>query len=108
MDPNRANVHACRFEGSTLQVMGANDDEEENDWAVVGGTGEFEMARGIISRRVYRTTTTSLTQELTIEFFCRMKVISGHIHSICIMHPQYRQDLITLQCICDKMLYHDA
>uniref|UniRef100_A0A453QHH1 Dirigent protein n=1 Tax=Aegilops tauschii subsp. strangulata TaxID=200361 RepID=A0A453QHH1_AEGTS len=42
-----------RFEGSTLQVMGANDEDvADNDWAIVGGTGEFAMARGIIQRRV--------------------------------------------------------
>ena len=65
---------ARRFKGSTLQVMGANDENEENEWAIVGGTGEFSMARGIISRRVYSFIFTQLTQELNIEFFCRMTV----------------------------------
>ncbi|OQU88821.1 hypothetical protein SORBI_3002G100832 [Sorghum bicolor] len=54
-----------RFEGSTLQVMGASIEDEENDWAIVGGTGEFEMARGIIKRR----------SALSLEFFCRMKEV---------------------------------
>ncbi|KAF7046062.1 hypothetical protein CFC21_055112 [Triticum aestivum] len=62
-----------RFEASTLQVMGANDeDEADNDWAIVGGTGEFAMARGIIRRRVYSITNNTLTHALTIEFFCHM------------------------------------
>ncbi|XP_048539092.1 uncharacterized protein LOC125518220 [Triticum urartu] len=62
-----------RFEASTLQVMGANDeDEADNDWAIVGGTGEFAMARGIIRRRVYSITNSTLTHALTIEFFCHM------------------------------------
>ncbi|VAH98860.1 unnamed protein product [Triticum turgidum subsp. durum] len=61
------------FEASTLQVMGANDeDEADNDWAIVGGTGEFAMARGIIRRRVYSITNNTLTHALTIEFFCHM------------------------------------
>ncbi|XP_044361936.1 uncharacterized protein [Triticum aestivum] len=65
-----------RFEASTLQVMGANDeDEADNDWAIVGGTGEFTMARGIIQRRVYSVTDSTLTHALTIEFFCRMKEV---------------------------------
>ena len=68
---------ACRFEASTLQVMGANDEHEaDNDWAIVGGTGEFAMARGIIRRRVYSITNSTLTHALTIEFFCRMKEVS--------------------------------
>ena len=67
---------ACRFKGSTLQVMGANDENEDNEWAIVGGTGEFAMARGIINRRLYRYIYPQLTQELIIEFFCRMKKVS--------------------------------
>jgi hypothetical protein len=54
--------------------MGANYVDEENEWAIVGGTGEFAMARGIINRRVYSFAVPHLTQELTMEFFCRMKV----------------------------------
>ncbi|KAM3206770.1 hypothetical protein ACQJBY_062121 [Aegilops geniculata] len=61
------------FEASTLQVMGANEeDEADNDWAIVGGTGEFAMARGIIRRRIYSITNSTLTHALTIEFFCHM------------------------------------
>uniref|UniRef100_A0ACD5XXM6 Uncharacterized protein n=1 Tax=Avena sativa TaxID=4498 RepID=A0ACD5XXM6_AVESA len=62
-----------RFKGSTLQVMGANDGDGENEWAIVGGTGEFAMARGIINTRVHCCIGNTITQELTIEFFCRMK-----------------------------------
>ncbi|KAM3206787.1 hypothetical protein ACQJBY_062136 [Aegilops geniculata] len=64
-----------RFKGSTLQVMGANDDDEENEWAIVGGTGEFAMARGVINKRSHSFIGNTITQELTIEFFCRMKEI---------------------------------
>jgi hypothetical protein len=53
--------------------MGANDETEDNEWAIVGGTGQFAMARGIINRRVYRYIYPKLTQELTMEFFCCMK-----------------------------------
>lgn len=37
---------SCRFKGSTLQVMGTV--VEKGEWAIVGGTGEFTLARGII------------------------------------------------------------
>ena len=57
--------------------MGVNDeDEADNEWAIVGGTGEFAMARGVIQRRLYSVTGSSLTHALTIEFFCRMKEVS--------------------------------
>lgn len=35
-----------RFKGSTLQVMGTV--VEKGEWAIVGGTGEFTLARGVI------------------------------------------------------------
>lgn len=35
-----------RFKGSTLQVMGTV--VHEGEWAIVGGTGEFTLARGVI------------------------------------------------------------
>jgi hypothetical protein len=67
-------LRICRFKESTLQVMGASSPDKENEWAIVGGTGEFAMARGTIKRRVSSVTGGTSTQELTIEFFCRMKV----------------------------------
>ncbi|EES09504.1 dirigent protein 22 isoform X2 [Sorghum bicolor] len=50
----------ARFGGSTLQVMGLIA-EGPRDWSIVGGTGEFSMARGVAkytvepnSSRIYR------------------------------------------------------
>ncbi|XP_037468975.1 dirigent protein 5-like [Triticum dicoccoides] len=38
-----------RFAGSTLQVMGITAGLESGQWSIVGGTGHFIMAQGIIS-----------------------------------------------------------
>ncbi|CAL5079501.1 unnamed protein product [Urochloa decumbens] len=40
-----------RFSGSTLEVMGIT--VESGEWAIVGGTGEFAMATGVISKKLY-------------------------------------------------------
>jgi hypothetical protein len=59
-----------RFKGSTLEIQGATTVEEEDEWAIVGGTGDLAMARGIIQRK----RADGETVELTIDVFCRMKV----------------------------------
>nr|XP_040251570.1 dirigent protein 5-like [Aegilops tauschii subsp. strangulata] len=38
-----------RFAGSTLQVIGITAGLENGQWSIVGGTGQFIMAQGIIS-----------------------------------------------------------
>ncbi|KAI4966130.1 hypothetical protein ZWY2020_046448 [Hordeum vulgare] len=38
-----------RFAGSTLQVTGITAGLESGQWSIVGGTGQFIMAQGIIS-----------------------------------------------------------
>ncbi|TVU30784.1 hypothetical protein EJB05_22425, partial [Eragrostis curvula] len=40
------------FPGSTLQVMGFLP--TDGDWSIIGGTGEFHLARGTISHKVVR------------------------------------------------------
>lgn len=40
------------FKGSTLQVMGPI--VEHGEWAIVGGTGEFTLAQGIIYKTFYQ------------------------------------------------------
>uniref|UniRef100_A0A0A9FGW1 Dirigent protein n=1 Tax=Arundo donax TaxID=35708 RepID=A0A0A9FGW1_ARUDO len=39
------------FEGSTLQVMGP--DVERGEWAIIGGTGEFTLAQGVIYKTLH-------------------------------------------------------
>uniref|UniRef100_A0ACD5U8H1 Uncharacterized protein n=1 Tax=Avena sativa TaxID=4498 RepID=A0ACD5U8H1_AVESA len=41
-----------RFAGSTLQVMGRFTEDKVGQWSIVGGTGEFHMARGIINYKM--------------------------------------------------------
>jgi hypothetical protein len=65
-----------RFKGSTLEILGATV-EEEGEWAIVGGTGDFAMARGIVQRKMVEKRADGETVELTIDVFCRMKV-SNH------------------------------
>ncbi|KAL6851941.1 hypothetical protein ACP4OV_020126 [Aristida adscensionis] len=56
------------FQGSTLQVMGIP--VEGGDWAIVGGTGKFAMATGVINKRVHEKTADGNIIELTIQGFC--------------------------------------
>ncbi|XP_044345964.1 uncharacterized protein [Triticum aestivum] len=62
-----------RFKGSTLEIMGATV-EKEGEWAIVGGTGGFAMARGIIQRKVHEKRADGEILELTIDAFYRMKM----------------------------------
>ena len=57
-----------RYKGSTLQVMGIV--VEEAEWAIVGGTGEFAMATGVIQKRFHEQRSDGNIVELTIQGFC--------------------------------------
>ncbi|XP_048543463.1 protein GOS9-like [Triticum urartu] len=46
----------------------------EDDWAIVGGTGHFEMARGVIRRKIHEKTADEEVQVLTVDGFCRVKL----------------------------------
>uniref|UniRef100_A0ACD5UGQ7 Uncharacterized protein n=1 Tax=Avena sativa TaxID=4498 RepID=A0ACD5UGQ7_AVESA len=62
-----------RFKGSTLQIMGSSFGES-NQWAIVGGTGEFTMAQGVIQRKNLDNTGDKQIQELTTDGYCLWKV----------------------------------
>ncbi|CAN6213664.1 unnamed protein product [Urochloa humidicola] len=57
-----------RFSGSTLQVMGIV--VETGEWAIVGGTGQFAMATGVISKKFHEQRSDGNIIELTIRAFC--------------------------------------
>lgn len=57
-----------RFKGSTLQVMGIS--VEQGEWAIVGGTGEFTMATGVISKKLHEQRNDGDIIELAIHAFC--------------------------------------
>lgn len=59
-----------RFKGSTLQVMGIS--VEEGEWSIVGGTGQFAMANGVIYKRFHEQRSDGNTIELTVHGFCPM------------------------------------
>ncbi|TVU49928.1 hypothetical protein EJB05_01272, partial [Eragrostis curvula] len=59
------------FKGSTLQVMGVGN-EQGTEWAIVGGTGEFSMATGVIHKRVHYHDGNGDVFELTFKGFCHM------------------------------------
>ncbi|XP_037488670.1 uncharacterized protein LOC119367178 [Triticum dicoccoides] len=59
-----------RFKGSTLQVMGIS--VEEGEWAIVGGTGQFAMATGVIYKKFHEQRSEGNIIELTIHGFCPM------------------------------------
>lgn len=57
-----------RFKGSTLEVMGIS--VEDGEWAIVGGTGQFAMATGVISKRFHEQRSEGNIIELTVHGFC--------------------------------------
>ncbi|KAF3328603.1 jasmonate-induced protein [Carex littledalei] len=57
----------ARFKGSTLQVMGPV--VEGGEWAIVGGTGEFPMARGVIYKKFHEQKKDGNIMELDIHAF---------------------------------------
>ncbi|KAJ4761198.1 Dirigent protein [Rhynchospora pubera] len=57
----------ARFKGSTLQVMGTV--VEGGDWAIVGGTGEFTLAEGVIYKKKVETLSDGDVMEVTIQAF---------------------------------------
>lgn len=57
-----------RFKGSTLEVMGIV--VERGEWAIVGGTGQFAMANGVIFKKFHEQKQEGNIMELTIQGFC--------------------------------------
>ncbi|XP_078150148.1 dirigent protein 7-like [Carex rostrata] len=60
-------VEDTRFKGSSLQVMGP--DVEEGEWAIVGGTGEFCLAQGVIYKTFLKHQSDRNIMELDIHAF---------------------------------------
>ncbi|VAI81866.1 unnamed protein product [Triticum turgidum subsp. durum] len=61
------------FKESTLQVIGASV-EKEGEWSIVGGTGEFAMARGVVNKKLHGNIDGGDIIELTIHGFCRKQI----------------------------------
>ncbi|XP_078149701.1 pterocarpan synthase 1-like [Carex rostrata] len=60
-----------RFNGSTLEVRGAWEPPFPVEWAIVGGTGEFTLAQGILSGTDLSVDGTRRILELFIHvFYC--------------------------------------
>uniref|UniRef100_A0ACD6A8R6 Uncharacterized protein n=1 Tax=Avena sativa TaxID=4498 RepID=A0ACD6A8R6_AVESA len=62
-----------RFKGSTLQIMGSSPGKS-NQWAIVGGTGDFAMAQGVIKITENKFTGDEKIHELTIDGYCHMEL----------------------------------
>ncbi|GJN04843.1 hypothetical protein PR202_ga22418 [Eleusine coracana subsp. coracana] len=56
------------FAGSTLNVMGIFPDNGE--WSIIGGTGAFSMAQGIIKHNIIQDSDVQRIYELNIHAFC--------------------------------------
>ena len=54
--------------------MGATTTKEQGEWVLVGGTGDFAMARGVIKRKVHQKVADGEVLELSVDAFCHMKV----------------------------------
>lgn len=64
----RTKMLQCRFKGSTLEVIGL--EVVQGEWIIVGGTGQFAMATGIIYKRLHEKKDAGDIVELAIEGFC--------------------------------------
>ncbi|KAJ1277178.1 hypothetical protein BS78_05G275100 [Paspalum vaginatum] len=61
------------FKGSSIKMLGDHREEADGEWAVVGGTGEFAYARGVVTANVIEPYTPASGQrkwELDIRAFC--------------------------------------
>jgi len=63
-----------RFKGSTLQVIGASEGTDEDVFAIVGGTGDFAMARGILTKKVHQRGDDTVIFEITVDGYCHMNI----------------------------------
>ncbi|CAN6226766.1 unnamed protein product [Urochloa humidicola] len=61
-----------RFKGSSLKMFGDFGYENDAEWAIVGGTGEFAYANGAVTAKVIQTHTTATGRiwDLRIRAFC--------------------------------------
>uniref|UniRef100_A0A0E0FLE1 Dirigent protein n=1 Tax=Oryza nivara TaxID=4536 RepID=A0A0E0FLE1_ORYNI len=56
-----------RFNGSMLQVMGTTPQDDQ--WAILGGTGEFVAAEGIVEHKIVQVDSTGRIYEIRIHAF---------------------------------------
>jgi hypothetical protein len=56
----------------------------DGDWGIVGGTGEFAMAQGVISKKLFKQIETGNIVELNIYAIYPAKVLVCGIHYICV------------------------
>ncbi|XP_052140828.1 dirigent protein 2-like [Oryza glaberrima] len=64
-----------RFSGSSLQVMGTIP--QDGEWSIIGGTGEFVAAQGIVEHNVIQEAGGARTYELKIHAFYTPMQSSG-------------------------------
>ena len=58
----------CRFKGSTLQAMGVAPNLDD-EYSIVGGSGEFAHANGVVNRVVYSREGNTDIDRLTVKGF---------------------------------------
>ncbi|KAG8045410.1 hypothetical protein GUJ93_ZPchr0008g13244 [Zizania palustris] len=56
-----------RFNGSMIQVMGTIP--EDGEWAILGGTGEFVAAQGVVDHKVIKEDNSERIYEITVRGF---------------------------------------
>jgi hypothetical protein len=54
--------------------MGVSASTDTDVFAIVGGTGDFAMARGILTKKVHQRGVDTHIFELTVDGFCHMNV----------------------------------
>ncbi|KAM0918651.1 hypothetical protein ACQ4PT_008732 [Festuca glaucescens] len=60
-----------RFKGSSLKLLGSFVDSVDDEWAIVGGSGEFSYAQGAVKYKVLHNSNAMIVRELNIRVLCQ-------------------------------------
>ncbi|XP_051212926.1 uncharacterized protein [Lolium perenne] len=60
-----------RFKGSSLKILGSFIDSDDDEWAIVGGSGEFSYAQGAVKYKVLQSSNGTIVRELNIRVLCQ-------------------------------------
>jgi hypothetical protein len=60
-----------RFKGSSLKLLGSFVDSVDDEWAIVGGSGEFSYAQGAVKYKVLQNSNAMIVRELNIRVLCQ-------------------------------------
>jgi hypothetical protein len=83
-----------RFKGSSLKVLGHFEDPAHGEWAILGGTGEFVNAQGVVSFKKVMEMDNGKTTVTELE-----------IRAACL---NFSPSLSVVYILCDSFIPHDT